>query len=675
VCPVFATTFVVNNISDTVDAIPGDGICSDAFGNCTLRAAVQTANEQSDADLITFSLVAPITIGLVGSALTITSSLTITPPPGLMNLTVLGGPEYRAFDIFPSGGVVTLNRITISGGYLSSGCGGGIMGGNMNLNHVVVRNNSAGLSGGGICGGGMNISDSTIADNRVEPGNGSAFGDGGGIFLYGSANITRSTISGNRSYRGPGIYAQSGVITITNSTIANNTALNMINGLGGGICALDNAAISLTNVTIANNTSFGTARISGIYNGTPNAIKLRNTIVAANNGNADLFGSFTSLGNNLIGNPGNVTGFINNVNGDKIGVNPVLAPLANNGGPTLTHALAAGSPAINAGNNCIVTLTCSTNNPPEPLTTDQRGPGFSRQVGPAVDMGAFEVNAPLPAKPFDFDGDLKTDLSIFRPPVGEWWINRSLNGTTFPLQFGAGTDRIVPGDFTGDGKTDIAFFRPSTGQWFVLRSEDFSFYAFPFGTSGDVPVPADYDADGKADAAVFRPSTLTWFIAKSTGGTDIIGFGSAGDVPTVADYDGDGKADIAIYRPNAVGGSQWWVRRSSTASVFALQFGTSTDRTVQGDYTGDGKADIAFWRPSTGGWFVLRSEDFSFYSFPFGANGDTPVPGDYDGDGRNDAAVFRPSTSTWFAQRSTAGTLIQQFGIAGDIPLPSAYVG
>jgi len=68
---------------------------------------------------------------------------------------------------------------------------------------------------------------------------------------------------------------------------------------------------------------------------------------------------------------------------------------------------------------------------------------------------------------------------------------------------------------------------------------------------------------------------------------------------------------------------------------------------------------------------VLRSEDFSFYSFPFGANGDIPVPGDYDGDGRNAAAVFRPSSSTWFAQRATGGTLIQQFGIAGDIPLPS----
>ena len=280
----------------------------------------------------------------------------------------------------------------------------------------------------------------------------------------------------------------------------------------------------------------------------------------------------------------------------------------------------------------------------------------------------------LRRSPFDFDGDNKTDLSIFRPAPGEWWYLKSSNGGNAAVQFGSSTDKIVPADYTGDGKSDFAFFRPSTGQWFILRSEDFSFFAFPFGTSGDVPVPADYDGDGKADAAVFRPSTLTWFINKSSGGTDIIGFGASGDKPVVGDYDGDGKADIAIFRPNGGSGAEWWIRRSSNASVFALQFGAATDKPVQGDYTGDGKADVAFWRPSNGNWFILRSEDFSFYAFPFGAAGDVPVAGDYDGDGRFDAGVFRPSSTNWFIQRSTAGTLIQQFGIAGDVPLPSAFV-
>ncbi|HKG97594.1 MAG TPA: VCBS repeat-containing protein, partial [Pyrinomonadaceae bacterium] len=261
--------------------------------------------------------------------------------------------------------------------------------------------------------------------------------------------------------------------------------------------------------------------------------------------------------------------------------------------------------------------------------------------------------------PFDFDGDGKTDLSIFRPSVGEWWYLRSSDGSNRTFQFGSSSDKLVPADYTGDGKTDIAFFRPQTGEWFILRSEDNSFYSFPFGASGDIPVPADFDGDGKADAAVYRPSNQTWFISRSSGGTTIQTFGIAGDIPVTADYDGDGKSDLAIYRPSQ---GQWWLLRSSLGIV-VYQFGNSTDKLVQGDYTGDGKTDVAFFRPSTGEWFILRSENNSFYSFPFGASGDIPSPGDYDGDGKFDAAVFRPLNQTWFAQRSTSGTLIQGFGI------------
>ena len=279
--------------------------------------------------------------------------------------------------------------------------------------------------------------------------------------------------------------------------------------------------------------------------------------------------------------------------------------------------------------------------------------------------------------PFDFDGDSKTDVGIFRPNGAngaEWWINRSGNNTTFAATFGNNADKIVPADYTGDGKTDIAVFRPSNGNWFVLRSEDFSFYAFPFGTGTDTPIPADFDGDNKADAAVYRPSSNTWFINKSTGGTDIRTFGAAGDIPAIGNYDGDNKADIAIFRPNGANGAEWWIQRSSDNSVFATTFGVATDKIVQGDYTGDGRTDIAIFRPSNGNWFVLRSNDFSFYSFPFGTGTDVPAPGDYDGDGRFDAGVFRPSNTTWFVQRSTAGTLIQQFGAADDRPIPNAFV-
>ncbi|HUR98152.1 MAG TPA: FG-GAP-like repeat-containing protein [Pyrinomonadaceae bacterium] len=277
--------------------------------------------------------------------------------------------------------------------------------------------------------------------------------------------------------------------------------------------------------------------------------------------------------------------------------------------------------------------------------------------------------------PFDFDGDGKTDLGIFRPAgtASEWWLNRSSNGQTFALQFGASTDKITPADYTGDGKTDIAFFRPSSGEWFVLRSEDFSFFALPFGTNGDVPVPADYDADGKADFAVFRQLNSTWFISQSSGAPpNIFQFGLAGDRPVVADYDGDGKADVGIFRAASVG-AEWWIERS-TAGPLAVQFGSATDKPVQGDYTGDGKSDIAIWRPSSGEWFIVRSQDFSFYGFPFGTSGDVPSPGDYDDDGKYDPTVFRPSGAIWFIGRTTAGTQIVQFGANGDRPIPNAFV-
>jgi uncharacterized delta-60 repeat protein len=286
-----------------------------------------------------------------------------------------------------------------------------------------------------------------------------------------------------------------------------------------------------------------------------------------------------------------------------------------------------------------------------------------------TDIGLARYNTATENTFCDYDGDDRTDLSIFRPSNGQWWLNRSFAGV-IAATFGTSTDKIMPADYTGDSKTDIAFFRPATSEWFILRSEDSTFYGFAFGTTGDVPVPGDYDGDGKADQAVFRPSTTTWYINNSLGGTTITAFGVSGDIPVAADYDGDNKTDIAIYRPS---NGQWWLNRS-TSGVIAATFGVAADKPVQADYTGDGKTDIAFFRPSTNEWFILRSEDFSFYGFPFGASGDQPAPGDYDGDGKSDAAIFRSSTSTWFINGSTAGSIIQTFGISGDKPTPGAFV-
>jgi uncharacterized delta-60 repeat protein len=276
---------------------------------------------------------------------------------------------------------------------------------------------------------------------------------------------------------------------------------------------------------------------------------------------------------------------------------------------------------------------------------------------------------------FDFDGDNKTDISIFRQSAGQWWYAKSSTGQVGVAQFGSAADKLVPGDYTGDGKTDVTFWRPSTGEWFVLRSEDFSYYSFGYGISGDIPVTGDFDSDAKADAVIYRPSSSTWYIRRSSdGGTTIQSFGQTGDVPVVADYDGDGKSDIAIYRTTGANGAEWWIQRSSTNQVFAAQFGAASDKAVAADYTGDGKADVAVFRPNTGEWFVLRSENQSYYSFPFGINGDIAAPGDYDGDGKTDAAVFRPSNGVWYLQRTTSGFIGVQFGLGSDSPVPNAFV-
>ena len=109
---------------------------------------------------------------------------------------------------------------------------------------------------------------------------------------------------------------------------------------------------------------------------------------------------------------------------------------------------------------------------------------------------------------FDFDGDGRADISVFRPSDRIWYLNRSTAGFA-ATQFGLSTDKITPADFDGDGKTDIAVYRPSTGTWYVLNSGNGTVSHYVFGLAEDLPTPADYDGDGKADISAFRPSDGT----------------------------------------------------------------------------------------------------------------------------------------------------------------------
>ncbi|MBK7706377.1 MAG: VCBS repeat-containing protein [Acidobacteria bacterium] len=271
----------------------------------------------------------------------------------------------------------------------------------------------------------------------------------------------------------------------------------------------------------------------------------------------------------------------------------------------------------------------------------------------------------------DFDGDGKTDLSVFRASESNWYLNRSTAGFTV-VNFGVSSDTLTPADWDGDGKADVAVFRPTptsgTPDFWILRSSDSTLAGAEWGTTGDTAQVGDYDGDGKADPAVFRAATNTWFIVNSGGGSTAVPFGSAGDIPVRADYNGDGKTDIAIFRPAS---NQWWISNSG-GGVTAQTFGAAGDKLVPADYDGDNKDDIAIWRPSTGQWWVIASSTGTPSATTFGISTDIPVPGDYDGDGKDDLAIYR--AGQWWLNRSTAGVAAINFGIASDTPIPTRYI-
>jgi trimeric autotransporter adhesin len=318
--------------------------------------------------------------------------------------------------------------------------------------------------------------------------------------------------------------------------------------------------------------------------------------------------------------------------------------------------LQAGSTLINAGTSVGVTDDI-----------DRQTRVFPPDIGADEQAGITVARRQIA----DFDGENKTDVSVWNPSTHNWTIRDSGTGTTHTvIDWGNGAlgDMAVPRDYDGDGKIDVAVWRPSEGNWYVIRSSNNTILLQNWGVPGDIPVPGDYDADGKADFAVMRPSEGNWYILKSSGGGTVQGWGASGDKPVPADYDGDGKTDIAVFRPSE---GNWYILSSFSNTGSVRNWGISTDVPVPADYDGDLKADLAIYR--NGDWFILRSTNGLSSVKNWGNSSDIAVPGDYDGDGNADIAVFRPSEGNWYILNSTGSNTLFSLGVMGDVPAPSTY--
>jgi len=372
--PAQAATFVVDTTADTADALPGDGLCADSGGACSLRAAVQEANALAGADQITLGPGVYMLSGAAGEDLAASGDLDITGDLTLIGAaaasTVIdGGGLDRVLDIDPSGaGIsVSLSNLSVRNGNVAGEAGGGIRNrGTLTLDRVSISGNVSGINGGGL----LNLGVVTLTNTTVD---GNSAGSGGGIYNGGGTlTLSSSTLSGNGADAaggdGGGLYnAGTAAAALTNVTFSGNGAVDM----GGGVFVAGGTA-TLTNVTFSGNsaaTGASVARAGG-------TATLTNTLLAAGTG-GNCSGTIVSGGNNL--DDGGSCAF--GGAGDLANTDPLLGPLADNGGLTRTHALPAGSPAVDAGSNA----ACPA--------TDQRG--VVRPVGGVCDIGAFEFSPPV----------------------------------------------------------------------------------------------------------------------------------------------------------------------------------------------------------------------------------------------------------------------------------------
>ncbi len=422
--------------------------------------------------------------------------------------------------------------------------------------------------------GTVTVIDSTISGNSTG-------GSGGGIFSFSGAavNISNSTISGNTAGGlGGGIEAR-GNLTISNSTISGNSA-NLANSAsgGGGIHAVRGRNLTISSSTISGNVaSYG----GGIF--AEGTATVSSSIVAGNSDNdgaPDLAVATLTVTNSLIGDNGDsgleptLDGALD-ANGNFIGtadapIDPLLGPLADNGGPTKTMALLPGSPAIDRGAN------------PDNLTNDQRGPPFARTAGSQTDMGAYEVViAPV------------VDLRVSVSPIA----GTALAGQPYSYIItvsNAGpqdaTDVRVTNHLAGGG---TEFYEPgkgtpTAGQLAVGASVSFTVTqtAMQAGTYTDTVDAKSKEADrdprdntATAIQIVSAPVVDLQVSISPVAGTVLVGQ-SYSYIITVTNAGPHGATDVRVTNHLAGGGTEFYEPGKGTPTAGQLAVGASVSFTV-----------------------------------------------------------------------------------------------
>jgi hypothetical protein len=357
-----------------------------------VHAAVFPCTEQGILDAIALGG-GPQTLDCAGPTTVRTSAEIIIDNDVILdgegNLVVHGNGAHRVF-LVRAGVAAELRNMTITRGEFFSGGGGGVRNeGTLTISGCVIANNASN-GGGGIRNdrGVLTVNDSTVIGNRP----------GGISNVHSLLVVNNSTVSGNT---GRGIEnAFSSTMIVSNSTISGNKS----GARGGGISNYAESIAFLNNVTITDNIAEFIPGGGGIYNDSRSVVTLRNSIVAGNinlnHDGPDCRGTIGSAGHNLLGDPTRCNFMA--AASDLIGVPPLLGPLQDNGGPTETHALLPGSPAIDA-----IPVADCTDDVGAPILVDQRG--VPRPQGMACDIGAYEFELPTIAVEIDIKPDSNTN--------------------------------------------------------------------------------------------------------------------------------------------------------------------------------------------------------------------------------------------------------------------------